>query len=178
MINFLVSSMYTKRNYWGIKSVEYIFLFLFQHTRKCKIFFFLFFIFSLKKSLKENSNQFNRTFSLGSPLSNETKIVQIGWKMRKLSWSKALKNKHEKNASKEFWLGFWLQKPAKCLVHFTNFWYEFHHFVFRFLKKNKAWFKLDKKTQIIFWPIFNYTLPLSIWLAYLYYNADIRPPSP
>ena len=75
LMNFLVSSMYTKRNYWGLKSIEYIFLFLFQHNRKCKIHLFCFFTFIYflyKQSLNRNSNLFNRTFSLWSPLSNET----------------------------------------------------------------------------------------------------------
>ena len=127
-------------------------------------FFYLFFlfIFSEKNSRNENSSQFNRTFNLGSPLSNETKIAQIGWKIMKLSWSKALKNKREKNASKEFWLGVWLQKSVKCLVHFTNFWYDFRHFVFRFLKKNNRRFKLDKRNEKWFLTDFQLHAPLKL----------------
>ena len=45
LINFLVSSMYTKRNYWGIKSIEYIFLFCFSTQGNAKLLFFIFFPF-------------------------------------------------------------------------------------------------------------------------------------
>ena len=108
-----------------------------------KIFHFLF-IFS-KKFLNENSKIYSIEV-LAWSLSNETKIVQIRWEM-KFSWSKALKKQMRKIPLKEFWLEFWLQKPAKCSVHFTNFWYEFRHFVFRFLKNNRR-FKLAKKKYL------------------------------
>ena len=40
LINFLVSSMYTKRNYWGIKYIEYIFYFCFSTPGNAKFIFF------------------------------------------------------------------------------------------------------------------------------------------
>ena len=46
LINFLVSSMYTKRNYWGIKSIEYIFFYFWFSTPV---------YFLSKKCLCENS---------------------------------------------------------------------------------------------------------------------------
>ena len=65
LINFLVSSMYTKRNHWGIKSIEYIFLFLFQHTRKCIIhFFFVFYLFFVYFLCKKSPNENSKIYSI------------------------------------------------------------------------------------------------------------------
>ena len=48
LINFLVSSMYTKINFWEIKSIEYIFYFCFSTPGNAKFIFLPFFcLFSL-----------------------------------------------------------------------------------------------------------------------------------